>query len=383
MTRRVWILLLVVLGLAAAIALPERVADPDLSAQVLMNNTPVPGFTRAEGPRSFTFPADFGPHPDYQTEWWYYTGHLESETGQRFGYQLTFFRRALIPQDRAAERPSEWATEQIYMAHFALTDIGGEEFYASERFARGAAGLAGAQSSPYRVWLEDWYVEQTGEGEFRMQAAGGGIALDLHLVAEKEPVLHGEQGYSRKGPEAANASYYYSQTRLATQGIVHLGAEAFNVEGLSWKDHEFSTSALSSEQQGWDWFSIQLDNGYELMVFQLRHRDGSIDPYSSGTLVAPDGSVRHLSREEFSIEMQDEWRSPHSGASYPMGWVIRVPSADLELELQPLLRDQELDLSFIYWEGAVQVLGRQAGAAVNGQGYVEMTGYAEAMGGQF
>lgn len=381
--RTLFVVLLAAAALVLALWQPWAAPQPDLSAQVLAAATPAPGFARADEPRSFTFPEDFGPHPKYQTEWWYYTGHLQTADGRQFGYQLTFFRRALAPAGMRVERPSAWATDQIYMAHFALTDVAGEAFYAFERFSRGAAGLAGAQALPYRVWLEDWHVEQNEDGSFHMQAAVDGISLDLTLSEEKAPVLQGEAGYSQKGPAAGDASYYYSQTRLATRGSLSLNGDSFDVEGLSWKDHEFSTSALTAEQQGWDWFSIQLDNGYELMVFQLRHRDGSLDPFSSGTLVAPDGSTTHLALDDFSIEALDAWRSPHSGASYPMGWRIRVPSADLELELQPLLRDQELGLSFVYWEGAVEVGGSFGGAAVTGQGYVEMTGYLEAMGGQF
>lgn len=381
--RTLFILLLAAVALALAIWQPWVTAPPDLSAQVLAAATPAPGFARADGPRDFAFPTDFGPHPDFQTEWWYYTGHLQTEDGRQFGYQLTFFRRALVPPDLRVERDSDWAADQIYMAHFALTDVDSEAFYAFERFSRGAAGLAGAGAQPYTVWLEEWRVEQNEDGRFRMQAAQDGITLDLTLSADKAPVLQGDGGYSQKGPDAGDASYYYSQTRLATSGTLSLDGEVFNVDGLSWKDHEFSTSALTVEQQGWDWFSIQLDNGYELMVFQLRHRDGSLDPYSSGTMVAPDGSTSHLALEDFSIEALDNWTSPHSGASYPMGWRIRVPGVDLVLDLQPFLRDQELGLSFVYWEGAVAVAGSFGGAAVAGQGYVEMTGYLEAMGGQF
>lgn len=384
MMKRALLPLLFLALLLAAIALwPRPAADSGLSAEVLATPYIPQGFARAEGPRPFEFPLDFGPHPEFQTEWWYYTGHLETSEGRRFGYQLTFFRRALLPVELAPERSSQWATNQIYMGHFALTDIDGESFYAFERFARGAAGLAGAANDPYTVWLEDWRVEQIGPDQFSLYAASGQITLQLDLTDTKGPILQGDQGYSQKGPEAGNASYYYSQTRLQSQGRLQIGEESFALTGLSWKDHEISTSALSSEQAGWDWFSIQLENGYELMLYQLRGADGGIDPYSSGTLIGPEGETTHLALEDFTIEALDRWESPHSGAEYPIGWRISIPQADLELEIEPYLTDQELRLSFTYWEGAVRVRGRLGGDAVSGQGYVELTGYDEALGGQF
>lgn len=381
--RSLIVVLLLALVLAALAFWPQAAASDGLSAEVLATAYIPAGFARAEGPRAFSFPFDFGPHPDFQTEWWYYTGHLESSDGHRFGYQLSFFRRALLPIELAPERDSQWATNQIYMGHFALTDIDGEDFYAYERFARGAAGLAGASNDPYSVWLEDWRVEQTGPDTFSLYAASNGIVIVLDLVDSKGPILQGDDGYSQKGPEAGNASYYYSQTRLQSSGRLQIGEQSYQVEGLSWKDHEISTSALSTDQAGWDWFSIQLDNGYELMLYQLRGVDGRIDPYSSGALIGPNGEVTHLALDDFDIEALGSWQSPHSGAEYPMGWRIRIPQADLELEIEPHLTDQELRLSFTYWEGAVQVRGRFGGETVSGQGYVELTGYAEPLGGQF
>ncbi|MGD9046818.1 MAG: lipocalin-like domain-containing protein [Anaerolineae bacterium] len=350
------------------------------------------GYLRVFEPRDLVFPTDHGPHLDYQTEWWYYTGNLVAEGGQRFGYQLTFFRRALAPPAVRAERESAWAADQVYMAHFALTDISGERFQATERFARGAAGLAGAQAGPYHVWLEDWAVEELEPGVTRMRARTAsqdpeqsqeGLALDLVLVDGKGPVLQGDRGYSPKGPQPGNASYYYSLTRLETSGTVQVGETVYPVSGQSWMDHEWSTSALAADQVGWDWFSIQMDDGSELMVFQLRKEDGSIDPFSSGTLVAPDGSTRHLGWDEFEIRVEDTWRSPHTGATYPARWMVTVLGEELVLRIEPYLADQELTLSYTYWEGAVRVEGERAGQAVSGNGYVEMTGYAGSMQGQF
>jgi predicted secreted hydrolase len=343
----------------------------------------VQGYLRAEGPVPLRFPTDHGPHSDHQTEWWYYTGNLVADGGQRFGYQLTFFRRALVPPALRAERESAWGTDQVYMAHVALTDVSGTRHQAFERFARGAAGLAGAQAAPYHVWLEDWQVEELEPGVTRLRAAQDGLALDLLLSDRKGPILQGDRGYSPKGPQPGNASHYYSLTRLETSGTVQVAETSYPVSGLSWMDHEWSTSALAPDQVGWDWFSIQMDDGSELMVFQLRKEDGSVDPFSSGTLVEPDGSSRHLDHDEFEIRVEDSWRSPRSEATYPARWMIIVPAVDLALEIEPLLPDQEMYVSYAYWEGAVAVEGLRAGKPVRGHGYVELTGYAGSMQGQF
>jgi predicted secreted hydrolase len=340
-------------------------------------------FARAEGPEPLSFPADYGPHPDYQTEWWYYTGNLDTEEGRHFGFQFTIFRRAMLPPaDRVDER-SDWATEQVYMGHFALTDVAGRQYRAFERFSRGAAQLAGAQAEPYRVWLEDWEVAEVGPGVTRLQAQADNVALDLTLTDRKGPVLHGDQGYSRKGADPGNASYYYSLTRLDSQGTVEIDGRSFAVKGYSWKDHEYSTSALAPNQIGWDWFAIQLEDNTELKVFHIRQDDGSVDPYSAGSFIEGDGTLIPLSRDDFQIEVLDTWRSPHSDGVYPARWTITVPELDMTLEVEPYLADQELNVSYAYWEGAVQVTGQRAGEAVEGDGYVELTGYAQSMQGQF
>jgi len=341
------------------------------------------GFARADKPRQFKFPADFGAHPDYQTEWWYYTGNLDTADGHHFGYQLTFFRRALQPPDNAAPRASDWATQQVYMAHFALTDVRAGRFEAFERLSRSAGGLAGAQASPYQVWLDDWSVKETGANTTQLHAAKGDLAIDLTLTDTTGPVLQGDHGYSQKGSEPGEASYYYSLPHLESHGDIMVGAVSYQVSGLSWMDHEFSTSALAIDQVGWDWFALQLSNGSELIVYQIRKADGSIDPFSSGTLIAPDGSSTQLNRADFQIIVETTWKSPHTQATYPSRWRLNVPSINLSLEIEPYLADQELNLSYSYWEGAVHFSGTAAGQVVNGDGYIEMTGYANSMSGQF
>ena len=364
-------------------AVLDRDAGPQVTAQLVAPAVDTSGYARVVGPQPLTFPTDHGPHPDYQTEWWYYTGNLETASGRQFGYQLTFFRRALAPPGERSERTSDWAADQAYMAHFALTDVASGEHQAFQRYARGAAGLAGAAGGPFRIWLEDWSVEAVGPDQYRLRAAEDDLALDLLLVDEKGPILHGDAGYSQKGPDPGNASIYFSQTRLTSSGTVAVGDNTFAVEGASWMDHEFSTSALADGQVGWDWFALQLDDGSELMVFQIRREDGGIDPLSSGTLVAPDGGTRHLPRDAYTITPVDSWRSPHTGAEYPVRWEITVPNAALSLEIESLLADQEMNVSYTYWEGAVRVEGERDGTPVTGMGYVEMTGYAGSMEGQF
>ena len=365
-----WLKVLIGIGLlpvfVGILLLVFQREEPQVRARLVAGTDEAPqdrsaGYLRVEGPTDLIFPADQGPHPDYQTEWWYYTGNLVTDGGQGFGYQLTFFRRALAPPQLRTERESAWATNQVYMAHLAFTDVVGGNHQAYERFARGAAGLSGAQAAPYQVWLEDWRVEEVEPGVTRLRAAQESLALDLVLIDRKGPILQGDRGYSPKGPQLGNASYYYSFTRLETSGTVKVADAVYAVSGLSWMDHEWSTSALGADQVGWDWFSIQLDDGSELMVFQLRKADGSIDPISSGIFIAPDGSTRHLGRGEFEIRVKDTWRSPHTGATYPARWTVLVPAVDLELEIEPYLADQELTVSYAYWEGAVRVEGERAG----------------------
>lgn len=375
----VFVVIVAVLALPALLARRNGLRPPQLVAPA----GAVGGFARATPGYTPAFPQDFGPHLDFQTEWWYYTGNVETSDGRHFGYELTFFRRALAPTGQQQNRLSAWATDQIYMAHFALTDVGERRFHAFEHFARGAAGLAGAQPAPYRVWLENWSVEEVAPHKRRLRATEGAIAIDLLLTDSKGPILEGDRGYSQKGPDQGDASYYYSFTRLVSEGTVELAGKVYQVNGSSWMDHEWSTSALAADQVGWDWFALQLDDGSELMLYHIRRADGSIDPFSSGMLIGADGSTRRLSAGDFTISNTATWRSPHSGATYPARWIIALPTAGLSLTIEPYLADQELNLSFTYWEGAVLVSGQHGGRTVHGDGYVEMTGYAASMQGQF
>ena len=347
----------------------------------LQSEADLSGFSQATEPNNVIFPRDFGPHEDYQTEWWYYTGNLTADSGEEFGYQLTFFRRALTPEEIAND-DSSWRSNQIYFAHFTVTDVDGQAFYPHERFSRAGAGLAGAQAVPYAVWLEDWSAREIEPGVVRLFAEAEDVTLDLKLTQSLDPILHGEGGLSQKGAKEGTASYYYSLVQQPTNGTVRVGENSYNVSGKSWKDHEYSTQALSPDVIGWDWFSLQLDNGQSLMFFQIRNEDGSIEPFSSGSFIDVDGSVTPLTIDDWQLEVTDRWESPANGAEYPAGWNIRIPSLEIELEGRPLLANQELNVVTTYWEGATEFSGTVAGQPVTAKGYIELTGYAESMNGR-
>lgn len=328
-------------------------------------------FPMALESRPFAFPADHGPHPRYRNEWWYVTGNLDADRGERVGFELTLFRFALAPDPVVTE--SAWRSNQVYIGHFAITDVAGQRFHVAERYARGALGLAGATASPTRVWLEDWQI--TRDVDWRIEAGDETIAIDLTLTEAKSPVLNGVDGLSQKSAEPGNASYYYSIPRLTTEGTVRIGDRTMAVSGLSWLDREWGSSALSRQQVGWDWFALQLDDGSELMFYDLRLTDGGRDPMSAGTYVAADGGVRHLLGDEVGIEVRDHWDSP-AGGRYPSAWRLTVPSLGLTLDVEPVMAAQELATNVRYWEGAVDVVGQRGAQVVGGRGYVELTGYA-------
>ena len=337
------------------------------------------GFARALSAREFVFPADHGPHVTFRNEWWYVTGNLEDDLdddeSRRFGFELTFFRFALAPT--TIESTSQWRTNQVYIAHLALTDVEDEQFHVAQRYARGAVGLAGAKAAPFQVWVDDWsIVENPDSGGWQLKAGNDDFAIDVELQALRAPVLNGIAGLSQKSADRNNASYYYSITRLGTQGKIRLGQRDYEVSGLSWLDREWSTSALAADQVGWDWFALQLDDGSDLMFYSLRKTDGSQDSASAGTFVSANGSSQHLDANDVEIAVLDNWDSPEGG-SYPSKWRLSAPRLGLDLTVTPVLPDQELFTTVRYWEGAVDVEGSNNGAALSGRGYVELAGYAE------
>ena len=336
---------------------PQVAAKP-LQLSTVLGNAQAEGYARVTGPEPLEFPRDHGPHPDHRSEWWYWTGNLRTAEGRDFGFQFTIFRFALAPHEVA--RPSAWGTRQTWLAHLTLSDIAAGSFQARERAARGALGMGGATST--RVWCDGWEL-----ADGRLRADAGDFALDLQLAPGKPVVLQGDRGYSRKGSDPANASRYYSLTRMPTRGTIRRGNETFTVTGSSWMDREWSTSALEPGVVGWDWFALQLADGRDLMFYRLRTENGGSTAFSGGTLIAADGRSEHFSAAEVQLETTATWTSPH-GTRYPAGW--RLQLRDLDLRITPRLANQELDLSVRYWEGAVGISGSHAGV-----GYVELAGY--------
>ena len=344
-------------------------------------------FKRALPGRNFSFPQDHFSHPEFKTEWWYYSGHLQSEDQEKrsFGFQLTFFRTGLTRETK--EQKSKWSIQSLYFAHLAITDESKRKFDYREKIHRGSLGEAGAipyaaSEKTFRIWIEDWGAEGRGLGlkDHFLKAGDKDFGMELTLVPEKNPVIHGQNGISQKAEGEGYASYYYSIPRLKAEGKIFLKKKEIPVQGMGWMDHEFGSSQLREYQAGWDWFSIQLGNRMELMFYQIRHKDGGIDPYSSGTIIFPDGKSQYLSLKEFGIEALDRWKSSKSGAVYPSGWKIKVPGHKIELNLSPTVKDQELitkqSTRVTYWEGSVKVEGKCANDPVQGMGYAELTGYA-------
>jgi predicted secreted hydrolase len=329
-------------------------------------------FKRAIEKRTFAFPEDFGPHLAFQTEWWYFTGNLRDAGGRRFGYQFTIFRRAL---DCAyTQDGSKWRTNQLYMGHLGITDVQPKQFYSAMRLSRGAAGLAGGSATPFTVWVDNWRLSGESSQEppsMQVVAQEEEISIDLQLAPQKPIVLQGEEGLSQKSAQPGNASYYFSITRLATTGTITIQDQKYVVSGLSWHDREWSTSSLDDDIAGWDWFSIQLDDGRDLMLYHMRRKDGAASVHSYGSLVGGDGSIQRYTPHDFSIDVRVHWTSPQTNKRYPAGWDIRIPAADIDLSVRPLIENQEHSDDFIYWEGAIEV----SGEGVSGSGYVELVGY--------
>jgi len=324
----------------------------------------------------FSFPRDHGTHDEYKTEWWYYTGHLETDAGKRYGFELTFFRVGIVPPGGDAK--TKWDVRNLSLAHFAITDVAANEFRYYEKLNRSSPFTAGAAAGTLDVFNEGWRAVTLADGSWRVIGYGDKDAIDLVMTSRKAPAIHGENGVSVKAEGAGYASHYYSMSRLEVRGRVN-GATC---HGAAWMDHEFGSSALRESQQGWDWFSVQLDNDAELMLYQIRRKDGTADAPSSGSLISSEGNVIHLRRDQMVITPTSTWHSKKSGATYPMGWRIAIPSFGIALTLQPVMKDQELvtrsSTQVTYWEGAVDAAGSFGNVAVNGRGYVEMTGYEKA-----
>jgi predicted secreted hydrolase len=324
----------------------------------------------------YEYPRDHFNHPDFQTEWWYFTGNLTAPDGRRFGFELTFFRRAV---SRDPARTAAWDIRDLYLGHLALSDLDGGEFFYSERVNRAGPGIAGVSESQERIWNGNWEVVWKGE-EIQLHAADERLSLSLSLYPEKPPVIHGENGISQKAEGAGHASHYMSFTRLKTRGTMSRKGETYQFSGTSWMDHEFFTHQLTADQAGWDWFSLQLNDDTEIMLFRIRRKDGAMDPFSAGTFVDAHGKSLFLRAADFSLTpLGDSWKSPVTLATYPTRWKIVIPKLDISVEAQISLKSQELaspsKSSPSYWEGAISFAGSKGRADLRGVGYLEMTGY--------
>ncbi len=329
----------------------------------------LPGYT-------YQFPRDHFNHPDYRTEWWYYTGNLKSSDGHRFGFELTFFRQGA---SREPLRNVHWGMQDLYLAHFAVSDLDAQKFHYTERVNRAGPGIAGISQQPGRVWNGNWQAQWVNDVQ-QLQAIADDFSIRLTLQSYKPPVIHGLQGVSQKGAGPGHASHYISLTRLITTGIVEIGGKSYTVQGTSWMDHEFSTDSLAPDEVGWDWLSIQLNDNTELMLYRLRHKDGTADPYSSGTYVDAEGRTTFLAARDFTMQALDKvWTCPTSGARYSTAWRVTIPPLALDLQIRTPMQAQELAgktrLSPSYWEGAIDISGKRASSLISGAGYLEMTGY--------
>lgn len=380
------------------------IAAAVMTLSVQTSRAQLSSFAQALTPKPLMFPRDQGPHPGYRQEWWYLTGNLDSASSERFGFELTIFRFALAPyapqptpthpgvSSQSEPQGSPWRTRQIYLGHFAVTDVARKRFRFSTKLARGALGLAGARSNPFQVWIGDWQIGQgtapgarstqsaAAGGEWRLQAAGQGYVISLTAQPLMSPVLNGERGLSRKSGEPGNATYYYSIPRVSVQGTIVRDGRPLRVHGLAWLDREWGSGSLGPREAGWDWFGLQLGDGSSLMFYSLRDRSGTEDPYSAGTWVDPDGRARPLSRADMRIEVLKHWTDA-LGTRYPSQWRLVSPALGLDINIHPVLADQELVASPRYWEGAVDVSGTRAGRPIAGRGYVELVGYGERTSG--
>lgn len=357
---RALLLLLALAGLSAHAAAPAPY-DPVLPGQTL------------------AFPRDFGAHPGHRIEWWYITGWLRDAAGVERGFQLTFFRvRTRIGEDN----PSRFAPTQLILAHAAIADPRSGRLRHAERAARAYPGLAGAAQGRTALQLGDWVLDggDAPLAPYRSRIEAEDFGFELEFVPDRPPLAHGRDGFSQKAPAAANASYYYSRPQLAVRGTLRLDGESLAVDGHAWLDHEWSSELLPEGARGWDWIGINLHDGGALMAFQMRDGDGRA-MWAGGT-VAAGGARRILEAADVRFVPGRRWRSPRTGASYPVEWEVQLADGR-RLRLRPLMDDQELDsrrsTGAVYWEGAVRVfeIDAQGGEGEIGQGYLEMTGYAD------
>lgn len=325
----------------------------------------------------YEFPRDHRVHREFKTEWWYFTGNLFDDDGHRFGFELTFFRHGIQPAADRDPNASRFLVDDLKFAHFAITDAAGQQFRFEQKTSRGAFGEAGFSEGPRLAWIDNWSLIVREDGTLALAASGGPGGIELELRPAKPPIVHGENGVSVKAASGESASHYYSIPRLTTSGSITLNGKVRRVRGESWFDHEWSSGQLGKDQVGWDWISLQWEDGAELMLYRMRLGNGAADPSSSGTWSAPDGTRSHLRASDFQMTPIASWTSEKSGGTYPVAWRVAVPSRRVEFTIQPVIESQELRLGPItYWEGAVDATATREGQSIKGRGYLELTGYA-------
>ncbi len=326
---------------------------------------------RALPGKTYEFPRDHFAHPDFQSEWWYFTGHLKDAAENEFGFQITFFRSGVRDPKNRKTATSKFVTDAFFFGHFGLAKITDGSYSHQQVVSRGTHNQSGEFQEGTRIcFIEDWTLDLIGENTFHAKAEN----LDLTFTAKKPTIFNGIDGASQKAEGKGNASHYYSITRLETKGT--LDGQA--VSGQSWLDREWGTSQLGEGQVGWDWFSIQFEDNTELMIYQIREADGTPSPYSSGTYTDQAGKSIHLTSENFTLTPTTSlWKSPHTKGEYPLSWSIEIPSLSLSLKTSTSLKNQEFaEPAISYWEGAIEVSGSKLG-----KGYLELTGYTGALPG--
>lgn len=338
-------------------------------------------FAKSQPGRLWQFPRDHGDHREFQTEWWYFTGHLKSSQGRMFGFQWTVFRTSLIhPQELSPNSASPWRGQSLYAGHVAVSDLANGKFYHQESFSRESLGMAGSKAEHFEVWLPG-VAGRTQGGHWILQAQKPPIGMDLKLQIPTKPVFHGSNGFSPKAPGVDHASHYYSLPKIPLEGTLQLLGKNYRVTGQAWMDQEFGSNQLSETQTGWDWFGLPLGEAGALMVYQLRDRRGPEHDYLSGTYVSPAGEVIPLSKSEIRLSSANPQPGQASGALYPNDWVIHIPDQGIKLQVKAAFPSQELatpgSTQVQYWEGSVQVTGNIKEQKVQSKGYLEMTGYAK------
>ncbi|MCU1761900.1 iron ABC transporter permease [Pseudomonas sp. 14P_8.1_Bac3] len=319
-------------------------------------------FTPVVPGRVFSFPADHGAHEGFRIEWWYVTANLKDDQGREFGVQWTLFRSAL----KATPEVPGWGNQTLWLGHAAVTSA--TTHHAAERYARGGVGQAGVNVRPFNAWIDDWQFSSQGSGgldDLKLSARDKGFSYQLRLTSTGPLVLQGDKGFSQKS-EQGQASYYYSQPFFQARGSLEIDGKTYQVSGPAWLDREWSSQPLTADQSGWDWFSLHLDNGEQVMLYRMRQKHGA--PYLTGTWIDAQGQTRLLHGAEISLTPQDSAKA--AGRSVPVSWSIKIPDKQLDIVITALNPDAWMDLRIPYWEGPVRLSGSHAG-----QGYLEMTGY--------